>query len=169
MKESSFLISFVLKWLVLSFTWNLQKLTILSKMSFAFYLDSIASYITTIDERYIGNYLQGSVRPNQDTRTIGWLQYVRFLAVDIYDRHTKLCLLLFYASFLLPILFDPEEGGDMFLRNVGWLATDYLALYPRRHNSLCSSLICSYSYASDNFIKLHFTIIIRSVKLTHNE
>jgi hypothetical protein len=23
-----------------------------------------------------------------------------------------------------------EEGGDIFLRNVGWLSTDYTALYP---------------------------------------
>jgi hypothetical protein len=29
-------------------------------------------------------------------------------------------------------LFDPEDGGDMFLRNVGWNSTDYTALYPRR-------------------------------------
>jgi hypothetical protein len=28
--------------------------------------------------------------------------------------------------------FDPEDGGDMFLRNVGWHSTDYTALYPRR-------------------------------------
>jgi hypothetical protein len=27
--------------------------------------------------------------------------------------------------------FDPEDGGDMFLRNVGWHSTDYPALYPR--------------------------------------
>jgi hypothetical protein len=33
------------------------------------------------------------------------------------------------------VLFDPE-GGDMFLRNVHWLSTDYTALYPRRW---CSS------------------------------
>jgi hypothetical protein len=28
--------------------------------------------------------------------------------------------------------FDPEDWGDMFLRNVGWRSTDYTALYPRR-------------------------------------
>jgi hypothetical protein len=32
-------------------------------------------------------------------------------------------------------LFDPEYGGDMFLRNVGCLSTDYTALYLRRQNS----------------------------------
>jgi hypothetical protein len=25
-----------------------------------------------------------------------------------------------------------EDGGDVLLRNVGWLSTDYTALYPRR-------------------------------------
>jgi hypothetical protein len=33
---------------------------------------------------------------------------------------------------MLGLFFDPEYGGDFFLRNVGWLSTDYTALYPRR-------------------------------------
>jgi hypothetical protein len=32
----------------------------------------------------------------------------------------------------LGLLLDPEEGYDMFLRNVGWLSTDYKALYSIR-------------------------------------
>jgi hypothetical protein len=31
--------------------------------------------------------------------------------------------------------FYCEDGGDMFLRNVGWHSTDYTALYPRRWHS----------------------------------
>jgi hypothetical protein len=27
---------------------------------------------------------------------------------------------------------DPEDGGDMFLHNIGCLSKDYTALYPRR-------------------------------------
>jgi hypothetical protein len=42
----------------------------------------------------------------------------------------------FHAGFLLGLFFDPEDGGDMFLRNVGWLLTDYTALYPRRQTLL---------------------------------
>jgi hypothetical protein len=38
----------------------------------------------------------------------------------------------FHANFLLGLFFDPEDGGDMFLRNVGWLSMDYTALYSRR-------------------------------------
>jgi hypothetical protein len=33
--------------------------------------------------------------------------------------------------FRVKNIFDPEDGGDMFLRNVGWHSTDYTALYPR--------------------------------------
>jgi hypothetical protein len=39
---------------------------------------------------------------------------------------------LLHAGFFLRLFFDPEDGGDMFLRNVRWLSTDYKALYPRR-------------------------------------
>jgi hypothetical protein len=40
---------------------------------------------------------------------------------------------------------DPEDGGDMFLRSICWLSTDYMALYPRIHNSFykwCNT-VCS--------------------------
>jgi hypothetical protein len=40
----------------------------------------------------------------------------------------------FHAGFLSGLFFNPEDGGDMFLRNVGWLSTEYMALYPRRQN-----------------------------------
>jgi hypothetical protein len=41
----------------------------------------------------------------------------------------------FYSGFLLMLFFDPEDGGDIFLLNVGWLSTDYTVLYPTRYNS----------------------------------
>jgi hypothetical protein len=47
---------------------------------------------------------------------------------------------LLHAGFLSGLLFDPEDGGDIFLRNVGWLSTDYMALYPRRQNFKCKML-----------------------------
>jgi hypothetical protein len=42
----------------------------------------------------------------------------------------------FQAGFSLGLFFEPEDGGDMFLRNDGLLSTDYIVLYPRRQNSL---------------------------------
>jgi hypothetical protein len=41
----------------------------------------------------------------------------------------------FQAGFLLGIFLDPEDGGDMFFRNVGRLSTDCTELYPRRQYS----------------------------------
>jgi hypothetical protein len=37
------------------------------------------------------------------------------------------CLL--HGRFLIVLLFDPEDGGNGFLRKVSWLSTDYTALY----------------------------------------
>jgi hypothetical protein len=41
----------------------------------------------------------------------------------------KLCLL--HADFLFTLLFNPEDRGDIFVRNVDLFA-DYMALYSRR-------------------------------------
>jgi hypothetical protein len=37
----------------------------------------------------------------------------------------------FHADFLFGLFFDPEDGSDMLPRNVGWLSTEYTALYTR--------------------------------------
>jgi hypothetical protein len=36
------------------------------------------------------------------------------------------------ARWFAELFFDPEDGGDTFLRNVGYNSTDYTASYPRR-------------------------------------
>jgi hypothetical protein len=38
----------------------------------------------------------------------------------------------FHAGILLGLFFDPEDGSDMFLLNLGGLSADYRASYPRR-------------------------------------
>jgi hypothetical protein len=38
-----------------------------------------------------------------------------------------------HACFLLGLFFNPEDGGDMLLRNGGRLSTGYIVLYPRRY------------------------------------
>jgi hypothetical protein len=42
---------------------------------------------------------------------------------------------LLQGDFLLGLLFDSEDGGSMFLRNNGWLSSDYMVSCPRRLNS----------------------------------
>jgi hypothetical protein len=39
------------------------------------------------------------------------------------------------AGLLLGLVFNPEDRGDTFLRNVGWFSTDNAAMYPRGQNS----------------------------------
>jgi hypothetical protein len=38
----------------------------------------------------------------------------------------------FHAGILLGLFFNLEDGGNIFLRNVGWLSMGYMALYLRR-------------------------------------
>jgi hypothetical protein len=52
---------------------------------------------------------------------------------------------LLHAGFLLG-LFDPQDGGVIFFRNIGWLSTDYMAIYPRIYNFSIQNLqISQYS------------------------
>jgi hypothetical protein len=37
-----------------------------------------------------------------------------------------------HASFLLGLFFDLEDGGDKLFWNIGWLSSDYTALYSRK-------------------------------------
>jgi hypothetical protein len=54
---------------------------------------------------------------------------------------TALPATCFRAGFLLGLFLDPEDGVDMYLRNVGWRLTDYTALYPRKYNSSQKELL----------------------------
>jgi hypothetical protein len=68
----------------------------------------------------------------------GVTYYSIFTNIDfevITEVAMKTCLLLLPASCL--ILARPEDGGNVFLRNVNRLSADYKALYPRWQNT-CS-------------------------------
>jgi hypothetical protein len=49
---------------------------------------------------------------------------------------------LYHVGFLLGFLvfFDPEDGGVMFLRIIGWLSTDYTASDTSLHNHCWENL-----------------------------
>jgi hypothetical protein len=38
---------------------------------------------------------------------------------------------LLQAGFLLGLFLDPKDGGEIFLRNICWISTDYTEWYPR--------------------------------------
>jgi hypothetical protein len=43
----------------------------------------------------------------------------------------------FISSFAL--FFNPDDKGKMFVRKVGWISADYMALHPRRY--ICYSFV----------------------------
>lgn len=49
-----------------------------------------------------------------------------------WSRQQSSCLLSASWWFLAFLHLGHENGGNMFLRNVGWISPDYTALYPRR-------------------------------------
>jgi hypothetical protein len=64
-----------------------------------------------------------------------------------------------HAGFLLGLFFDPEDGGATLLRNIGWLSTDYTALYLRIQNSTI--------YKSFNKFKLEITAVVSKTDNTN--
>jgi hypothetical protein len=69
-----------------------------------------------------------------------WLKvsrrFGRTYRLHLQDRRISRALLSteFHAGILLS-LFKSEDRDDMFVRNVGWLSVEYMALYPRRQYS----------------------------------
>jgi hypothetical protein len=53
----------------------------------------------------------------------------------------------------LPGFFDPENGGDMFLRNVGRLSTDYTASYPKKIELFITTAVRTSDHTQDAMSK----------------
>jgi hypothetical protein len=62
--------------------------------------------------------LPSSGSKNKPSKKLAWRQVALFTTC-------------FHAGFLLGLFFDPVDGGDMFLQNVGRFPTDNIALYTR--------------------------------------
>jgi hypothetical protein len=69
-----------------------------------------------------------------------WRLVVCWDVTDVSEEHIASIFRVeeFFFTLVLAekFFFDPEDGGDMFLRNVGCISTDYTASHPRRWHSL---------------------------------
>jgi hypothetical protein len=67
------------------------------------------------------------------------------------------------SKLLLGLFFDPDDGGDMFLRNIRRLSMNYLALYPRDktlRKDLKERIIkCKFPHSCRSFFSLYSTCI----------
>jgi hypothetical protein len=85
--------------------------------------------LLTVNRRFGGTYrlhLQGSrISQVRNQREAGNTQSSKGFSQQISDNLPPACLLVSCWTYF----FDPEDGGDMFLRNVCWHSTDYTALY----------------------------------------
>jgi hypothetical protein len=77
--------------------------------------------ITLCSPLKVNRRFGGTYRLHLQGRNISWAR-----------NQEALLATCFHVGFLLGLFFDPEDGGDVFLRNVSWLSTDYTALHPRR-------------------------------------
>jgi hypothetical protein len=60
-----------------------------------------------------------------------------------------LCFSSTFTLVFLCLFFLPEDGGDIFPQNVGWLSTDYTPLNPRQRNNLkniSTALDCAFPH-----------------------
>jgi hypothetical protein len=64
------------------------------------------------------------------------------------------CLATCSCWFLAQLIFDPENGGDTFLWNVGSYL-DYTALYPRRRHISSNIMFRKYSWAPGYPVSKH--------------
>jgi hypothetical protein len=60
-----------------------------------------------------------------------------------------LLVCLLHAGFLIGLLFDPENGGDVFLWNVGWLSPENGTFHGHRCENLKSNSMYLYSKYSE--------------------
>jgi hypothetical protein len=82
-------------------------------------------------------------------------------------RHRLVALfaICFQAGIFVCLFFDPENGGNMFLRNVVSLNANYISLYPKRwYFLIINNNISSITNHVNHFLFADY--IIRSSKIT---
>jgi hypothetical protein len=76
------------------------------------------------------------------TRSGMWRRVVCWVATDVSEEHIASIFTCLLAGSCWNYFFDPEDGGDMFLRNVGCKSTDYTTSHPRRwYSSIIQSFV----------------------------
>jgi hypothetical protein len=73
---------------------------------------------------------------------------------DVITKHKQFAT-CFHSSLLLSLLFEHEDGGDMFLRNVGWLSTGLQGFTPPKTELFLSSfcgLVCAALSGSQSLV-----------------
>jgi hypothetical protein len=70
----------------------------------------------------------------------------------------------FHAGFLNVSCFNPEDGGDVSLQNVGWLSTGYIGLYPQKIEYFITSNP-AWIYVAQNRVQL--LTLVNTVKNLH--
>jgi hypothetical protein len=57
---------------------------------------------------------------------------INYLAIGFLRLHIGSACYVLHANFSRALIYISENRGDIFLRNIGWLSTDYTALYSRK-------------------------------------
>jgi hypothetical protein len=72
-----------------------------------------------------------------DTKPRNLQKVNRYFGRKISPRSTESKKLQSKIALLITCLFfDPVDGGETFIRNVGWLETDSMEMNPRKYDSL---------------------------------
>jgi hypothetical protein len=118
-------------------------------LEFSFFLIRTRCPDTIYKNRYLGfevpTAVVGKISVLRDITPSTPLEVDRHFGATCRFHHEgrRICSACYqiHYSFFLGLFFDTEDGGDLFLRNVGWLSTDYTALFPRRENSSRTTVI----------------------------
>jgi hypothetical protein len=76
-------------------------------------------------------------------RSCGRMYHLHLQGRRVTQRKQERRCRLLVAGFLLPSLFDPEDGGDTFLLNVGVTVREVAFFEPIHDFTLCGSLAAS--------------------------
>jgi hypothetical protein len=69
------------------------------------------------------------------TEEYSLMKVQRDITASIFKSQSGLACQLLFACYLLGLLFDPEDGGSVFLQNVSELIPDYTVSHPRTQYS----------------------------------